>query len=429
MSTEREFLDERYAYTESSPNGKELVCNCIEQVASGAVLQERDITFIGEIGYGVTTYDIPANLVRSRDPHELVNRIAAALPVATPHNTKVSLLKHSDNTGKDDCAYVLLIWGNGSTESGRVARVMDIDTARIASIQKAEDSYGKTKVMTCHQMSAIQPPLIHHSEAYRKRIGASVILSLCGEVDPIAPSNDTCVRQICHKQGDPHMYLLHDYYARGTENMWLMHGPSEGATLYTLEEHVEVCSCISNQGVPVIDQKNKGCEKESKSATDFERNAIAIAGQPYASYAANNCLQSVESSDGGVTRFIPVNSLDSNFSKVRPLDIAQGLAGYTSDKYVSVCTVVGSSLSSNGLLYGNIPIDPLSCIHHTNTHHNGQIVIPNTSEWMQTLFEISPDKSTLYFLGHAGTKTLRDKAGTVSAYRIPRCLLTGLDTK
>jgi hypothetical protein len=432
MSTDREFLDERYAYSESAPNGEQIICNCVEKVAPGAVLEDKDITFIGEIGYGVTVYNIPAGLVACTDKHEIANRIAASLPVTTPHNTKVCLLQHKTYAQEPESPYVLLVWGNGSADPSRMTRISEIRAARLSSVKKAEDTKSKTKLMTCSQINNIQTPLIHHSESYRKRVASTVIAALCGEFDSnlIEPPTDTCVRQMFHRVNDPNLYLLHDYYPRGTESMWLMHGPAGGATLYTLEQETSACECPNacNQGIPVSDFKKNKCEEAPKSLMRFDHNATAVAGQPYKSFKASVRLPVILACDAGVTRFVPVNALESNYVTARELDIAQGLAGYIKNEFSTVCTIIGSSLASNGMLYGNIPINPVSCMQHTNNQHESHIVIPNTSQWMQILFDISPDKSALYFLNdNSQTQTVRNSAGTVSGYRIPRQLFESLD--
>ena len=424
MSSERVLLDERHVYLKSTPNGESIHSNCIERVPPEALLEESDVAFIGEIGYGVTCYDLPEGAIRCTDPHEMANRIAAVLPITTPHNTTISLLHETTGGG-----HVLLVWGNGSTDSGRLTRVSEIRAARLSALQKADESKNRSRLLTCAHINAIQPPLIHHSEVYRHKVGTLAIGALCGPAFNVAnvTVRDTCVRQMMQRPADPHFYLLHDYYAKGTETMWLMHGPSRGATLYRQEERVETCACESqsNQGMPVRDKMRP--ESETDPIACAIASCVAVAGQPTSAYPALNGMMDVDATDAGVTRFVSAESFDANFISSRPIDMAQGLAGFRSEEFVSVCTVVGSPMAANGQLYGRIPIDHASCITHTMDVPGAHIVIPNTTNWLNRLFEISPDKSPLYFLGpDAGAIPIRDTDRSVIAYRVPRALMSAL---
>jgi hypothetical protein len=418
MSSERTHISDKHGHYESGHDGQPIACNSLERVTDEANLEESDIAFISEIGFGTTHYEIPAHSLKCSDPVEIANRIAGALPVSTSTNTSVHLLKESNSS---DGTYILLIRGSGSSDPVRVARIAEIKNAWTASTQKAEDTGDDSKRMNFSKMPLIQLPLVKNSDLFRRRV-AAVVMEALG-IDP--PPNrqplahDTCVRNFSRRSTDNSIYLAHNFHSRNTETAWLVHGPERGATIYRQEEEVESCGCDTNQGIPVSDKRSRTAEDDTKTNT-AANDTVLVAGQPTKSFPANGTLPAIEETDAGVTRFVPANAVDAYFTPTRPLDIAQGLAGYRCASYETVCTVVGSPLAANGLLYGRIPLTPSVCMNHTrsSTEH---VILPNTGHWMQMLSDLSPDKSAFYFIGNA--HAIRANDGTVKSYRISRELI------
>lgn len=403
MSADRVYLDERYAFISTALDGGVLRHNCLERVSLDSPVTPEDITFTSEVGYGVSYYEIAPGAMQCVDPVEVANRIAAALPVDTARNTQVSLVRPDGDDPLDMVACVLLVWGSGSEAPQR--------RERFEAIKARWSDEAASSSSQFVQLERMQAPLIEHSRAYRGQVAeralAAVGVNIHNSVQ-VSSNDDVCVRRVQVDEQSGNAYLHHGYYAHGLDKMWVMHAPDRGASFYYRQEHVEQCTCDApcNHGTPVSDSLKPDFETDRTVEFDVQPTVL-VAGQPARDIPASGIMSAVVATDSDVTRFVPALTQSTSYLPSRPIDLAQGLAGYVEVPYEAVCTISGCVVDAGGKLYGRLEVDIDGCLQHTADHDGAVIVVPNDPQWMQLLFSRSPNAQIMHFLGDAGTEMIR----------------------
>ena len=202
-------LDDRFEFGSTAPRGGGLRHNLYERVSGGAPIDERSLTFMEHVGYGVSYYCIPPGTMKVDDATEMATRIAAVLPVSTSYDTVIAVMVRApSNTGptppvrlsgacapcaacaacasfahgrprlacppwvtdrrQEELEYSLDVWGSGYNPQ----RVERLDELRRACEPRGPGQAARLRTLA--HLEQCQSPLIEQSESYRSEVRTPV---------------------------------------------------------------------------------------------------------------------------------------------------------------------------------------------------------------------------------------------------------------